>query len=177
MELANCIACICEGTAEKVVMELLLNHDLLIFKWENLLEQDLISERNAKKFEEKYLRKSFHEKITILRILDSRRERFKLSPAYEGKIDVINIITAPEIEMLIILTEQKYTQYKVSNKKPSLFCAENLRMHNVKSRKFLEAYFKDVNVLIYAIKEYQRISNIQRGEYTLYDLLAKGAGK
>lgn len=28
------------------------------------------------------------------------------------KIDVINVITAPEIEMLIILNEGKYAEYK-----------------------------------------------------------------
>ena len=41
-----------------------------------------------KKFEERYLRKGFDEKITVLRILDSRREKFKLSKAYAPKIDV-----------------------------------------------------------------------------------------
>ena len=54
--------------------------------------------------EEKYLRKGFLEKISVIRILDSRRENFKLSKAYEQKVDVINVITAPEIEMLIIDT-------------------------------------------------------------------------
>jgi len=45
------------------------------------------------------------DKISVIRILDSRRENFKLSKAYEHKVDVINVITAPEIEMLIIFNE------------------------------------------------------------------------
>ena len=56
----------------------------------------------------------------MLRVLDSRREKFKISKAYEHKIDVINVITAPEIEMLIILNEGKYDAYKRSRKKPRL---------------------------------------------------------
>ena len=42
---------------------------------------------------------------TYGKILDSRREEFRLSKAYEQKIDVVNVITAPEIEMLIIHAE------------------------------------------------------------------------
>lgn len=53
------------------------------------------------------MRKGFSGKISVVRILDSRRENFKLSRAYRDKVDVINIITAPEIEMLIIFSEGK----------------------------------------------------------------------
>jgi len=34
-----------------------------------------------------------------------------------------------------------------------------------------ENYFSDISALIAAIKEYKRVSRIQRGEYTLADLL------
>lgn len=124
-----------------------------------------------KKFEERYLRKGFDEKITVLRILDSRREKFKLSKAYAPKIDVINVITAPEIEMLIILNEGKYAEYKKSNKKPSEFCKTELKYKNVKSTEFLKEYFADASVLVSAIIEYKRVSNIRNGECTLADLL------
>ena len=69
--------------------------------------------------ETRYLRKGFREMISVVRILDSRRENFKLSKAYESKVDVINVITAPEIEMLIIFNENKYSEFKKSGKKPS----------------------------------------------------------
>ena len=48
----------------------------------------------------------------MIRILDSRREEFRLSKAYAQKIDVVNVITAPEIEMLIIQAEGAYDQFK-----------------------------------------------------------------
>lgn len=107
----------------------------------------------------------------IIRILDSRKENFRLSKAYEHKVDVINIITAPEIEMLIIYTEGMYNQYKRFGKKPSDFCKEDLRMYDVKSYDFVKSYFKNLYTLLKAIAEYQRMTKIPKGEYCLSDLL------
>ncbi|MBQ2881878.1 MAG: hypothetical protein IJE40_06380 [Clostridia bacterium] len=171
MELTKYVACICEGSAEKAIMDLLLDADKLIFNRSDLLEGELLCCRSAKNFEEQYLRKGFTEKITVLRILDSRREKFKLSKAYEYKIEVINVITAPEIEMLVIFNECKYAEYKKSGKKPSDFCKMDLKYPNVKNLDFVKHYFSDVEVLISAIREYRRLSNIPKNEYTLSDIL------
>lgn len=174
MEFSKYIACICEGAAERVIVEMLLDNDKLKFTREDLIEEDLLRCRNAKRFEEQYLRKGFTEQITVLRILDSRSENFNLSKAYMHKIKVINVITAPEIEMLIILNENKYSEYqkyKNANMKPSEFCKSILKYSDVKSTAFIKDYFSDVDSLIGAIKEYRRVSHIQRGEYALADLL------
>ena len=122
MEFSKYIACICEGTAEQVIINILLDNNKLIFDRKDLLEEDVLRSRSGQKFEQQYLRKGFDDKITVLRILDSRNENFKISRAYQHKIDVINIITAPEIEMLIICNENKYEDYKKSKKKPSSYC-------------------------------------------------------
>lgn len=132
------IACICEGAAEEAVIEILLESDKLIFTCDDMLEGEIIRTRGAQEFEKRYLRKGFSDKITVYRILDSHRERFALSKAYEPKVDVINVITAPEIEMLVILNENKYTDYKKSGKKPSEYCKSDLRYRNVKSEAFLK---------------------------------------
>ncbi len=171
MELSKYIACLCEGTAEEVIIDILLDHNKLIFSRDRLIEEEPIRCRSAKTFEERYLRKGFNDKITVLRILDSRREQFKLGKAYQHKVDVVNIITAPEIEMLVILAEGKYTEFKSSRKKPSDFCTQDLKYGDVKSRTFVEEYFQDVETLIAAIREYRRVSNVPTGEYTLADLL------
>lgn len=171
MELAEYVACICEGSAEQAVIDILLEHDLLIFRRSDMLEEEVLRCRSADAFEKRYLRKGFNGKISVIRILDSRRENFKLGKAYKDKVDVINVVTAPEIEMLIILAEDKYEQFKKSGKKPSLFCKEELKMKNVKSGEFVQEYFSDVYVLINAIREYQRVSKRRDGEYTLLDLL------
>ena len=145
MELAKYKACICEGSAEEAIIDILVDNDLLIFKREEMLEERVIRCRSAKRFEERYLRKGFEEQISVIRILDSRREEFRLSKAYE--------------------------QFKRSGKKTSEFCKTNLRMHDVKSYDFVKQYFSNPQLLVKAIKEYRRTANIPKGEYSLSDLL------
>lgn len=172
------IACICEGGAERAILDLLLDKHKLIFKREDLIEEEVLRCRGGKEFEERYLRKGFAEKITIYRVLDSRSEKFNLSKAYEHKVDVKNVITAPEIEKLIICNERKYEEYekekrKNPNLKPSSYCKANLKYKNVKSYDFVKGYFSDIQVLINALHEYQRISKVRRNEMSIWDLLDK----
>ncbi|HIT13461.1 MAG TPA: hypothetical protein IAB54_04870 [Candidatus Scatomonas merdigallinarum] len=164
-------ACICEGGAERAILDLLLDAHKLIFEREDLIEEELLRCRNAREFERRYLKKGFSEKITVYRILDSRRENFKLSKAYEQKIDVINVITAPEIEMLIICCEGKYKEFKNSGLKPSVYCKTKLKLINVKNYEFIQTYFSDMHILINALHEYRRVSKIRKEEKTLFDLL------
>ena len=119
------------------------------------------------------LRKGFTKKITVYRILDSRKEDFKLRKLYEAKADVVNVITAPEIEMLIIVHKGKYAEYSrvKSHIKPSEFCKETLKLPSVKTAEFIENYFSDIEDLLYAIKEYKRLSNIPKNEKCLADLI------
>ena len=171
MELAKIKACICEGAAEAAIIDVLLDNYLLIFHREEMLDEGVIRCRDGKTFETRYLRKGFSEMISVVRILDSRRENFKLSKAYESKVDVINVITAPEIEMLIIFNENKYNEFKKSGKKPSSFCKENLKKSSVKSYDFVKDYFSNSEILVQAIKRYNQMSKIRKDEYTLLDLL------
>ena len=80
------IACICEGGAERAILDLLLDNHQLKFEREDLIEEEVLRCRSAKEFENKYLRKSYEEKITIYRVLDSRSEKFNLSKAYANQL-------------------------------------------------------------------------------------------
>lgn len=171
MDLNGYIACICEGSAEQAIMELLLDDNKLIFTSEQLLEEEIIRNRSAKEFEQRYLRKGFNDKITVLRILDSRKENFNLSKAYKDKVAVIDVITAPEIEMLIIFNEDKYEDFKKSKMKPSKFCKIKLKFKSVKNYTFVKDYFSDTDKLLKSIHEYRRVSKIKKEGYTLSDLL------
>ena len=172
MELAKYKACICEGAAENAIMDILLDEDLLVFSREEMLEESVIRCRDGKKFEQKYLRKGFAEKISVIRILDSRRENFKISKAYQHKVEIVNVITAPEIEMLIICNEGKYLDFeKRKNMSPSEYCKSILKMKNVKSVSFVKEYFSDISVLEKSLYEYKRISKVRKDEKTIYDLL------
>ncbi len=170
------IACICEGGAERAIMDLLLDSRKLIFDRTDLIEEEVLRCRSGKEFEERYLRKGFSEKITIYWIHDSRSEKFNLSKAYEHKVDVKNVITAPEIEKLIICNEGKYTDYEKKARKnpklkPSSYCKSELNHKNVKSYEFVKAYFSDMQVLVNALHEYRRISKVRGDEMTIWNLL------
>ncbi len=169
------IACICEGSAESVIVNKLMDAGKLIFTRDDLLDNEVLRCINARKFEDRYLGKGFTKKITVYRILDSRREDFKLRKVYKSKVDVINVITAPKIEMLIIVHKGKYAEYsKVkSYTKPSDFCKETLKLSSVKSTEFIEDYFSNIEDLLYAIKEYKRLSNIPKNEICLADLITE----
>ena len=52
MELTGYKACICEGSAENAIMDILLDHDLLIFSREEMLEEKVIRCRDGKRFED-----------------------------------------------------------------------------------------------------------------------------
>lgn len=173
MELTKYVACICEGGAERTIIDILINNNKLIFNYEDLLENELIRIRSGEDFQKKYLRKQFSEPITIIRILDSHNENFKISKLYEDKVKVINIVTAPEIELLIIIKENKYKEYsKVkSTQKPSEFCKNVLGYKNVKKENFIREYFYNIDDLIDSIREYKRLSRTNKNEYTLADLL------
>lgn len=174
MELAKYKAVLCEGSAEEVILNILLDHHLLIFEREELIEEKVLRCRDAKVFERRYLRKAYDGKISVLRILDSRNERFNLSREYKDKIDVVNIITAPEIEMLIIHSKDAYDEFKKSRKKPSAFCKGNLKMQKVKDPSFLQTYFSDPNVLLKAIEMHDRKCG-KKDEFNLSDLLTKNS--
>ena len=178
LQLKGIIACICEGSAEEAIIEVLLRHDCLIFRTEDLLEGKVLHTRSAKEFAKRYLRKEFQSPITVLRVLDSRKEQFELPKGYEDKVQIVNIITAPEIEMLIILSEGKYEeflkQFRKSRQKPSDFCVSELKLRDVKTKQFVSEYFSDVKLLISAIQEYHRIKQLPSGEKSLFDLLRPG---
>ena len=168
------IACICEGGAETAIMQILLENNLLIFKREQLIGEEFIKRVSVREFEQNYLGMEYDYPIYILRIIDSRREKFNLRKGYQCQVvEVIDVINAPEIEILIIIREQKYKEYEKSEKKPSEFCKQNLKIKNVKSPEFVSKYFSDASVLVETIKKYHRIHRRNPNEISLWDLINK----
>jgi hypothetical protein len=173
MKLSKFKACICEGAAERAILDILLENDLLIFSKKELIDDDIIRCRDAKEFESRYLRKIFEHKISVIRILDREKEKFNISKPYKDKIDVVNIVTSPEIEMLIICSENKYDEYcKVKSKmSPSDYCKQNLpKLKYDKKYETVKTYFNTPEKLVNAIKLYHK-KHQSKGLYTLSDLL------
>ena len=64
------VACICEGGAERAILDLLLDKHKLIFEREDLIDEEVLKVRNASILEEKT--SSYHRNI-------NRRYKSKMS--------------------------------------------------------------------------------------------------
>ncbi|NVO88370.1 hypothetical protein HWN39_07610 [Lactobacillus rhamnosus] len=157
------IAIIAEGGAEYALMTLLLDHHCLKFERQDLLEQDIIRTRSALQFQKKHLDRAMDRKVHIYRILDSRREHFKLGIPYQKRVSKIEALyTRPEIEILYIINEGKYETFKKGNTKPHEYVRRqlaNMPKGNIKSKDYVTAYWEpQLERLIETIREYARIT-------------------
>ena len=176
MQLKDClcgklILCLCEGNAEFDIVNKLLDSNMLVFSCKNLIDGKVHLRQSVSCIEDKYLSYDFEGKrVVILRIIDSKKEQFNLSRSFQGRFDIINIITSPEIETLIILDKGDYTDFlKVKSfTKPSIFCKEQYGMKNIKCKSFMEVYFHNTDQLLKAIKSYSE--QAQSSNHSLYDL-------
>ena len=170
------VICICEGAAEQAIIELLLDHTSLVFSKDNLVGKEVTRKRKSFEIQTAFLNRAYQRRVNILRILDSKKDTFKLPPLYRERYPVHNIYTRPEIEMLLIIAEgqvEKYLQKDKTRYKPSSYCAEVLFPgKHIKSREFIQDYFADINKLHNAIRLYHEQAG-KRGEAHLFHLLSK----
>ncbi|MBQ8708791.1 MAG: hypothetical protein IJ523_11945 [Succinivibrionaceae bacterium] len=121
----------------------------------------------------------YDDKISVIRVLDRANENFEIrNAAYRDKIDVVNIVTSPEIEMLIICSENKYDEYcNVKSKTtPSVFCKHYLpELKYNKKAQDIHNYFDTPEKLMRAIRLYHQ-KHQSKGQYTLLDLLKETSG-
>lgn len=171
------LAIICEGSAEKVIAEKLLEAGRLPFGPDRVITDKLspvpgpvLTVRSAKNFAKRYLGFDYGMPVTVIRILDSTDERFRL-PAEYADIPVVSFTTRPEIERLVILREGKDHEWRRSHKKPSDFCKVDLHMPRIKEEDILRDYWDDVDALVDAIQQYSRREKRRKGELFLSDLL------
>ncbi len=169
------VICSCEGAAEEALMDILLDNDCLLFSRENLVGHKVTRKRKAVEIQQEFLNRDYSpHRAIIVRILDSRSEKFKLNTLYAKKHDVYTVRTTPEIEMLLIIAEGKASAFRQLSKskiKPSEYCKSVLKMGNrVKSRNFWLEYFEDIDVLLQVIRQYHQTQS-DKSELSIYDLL------
>lgn len=110
------VICVLEGNAEESIIEKLLDNDKLIFRRNDTSEdgkliRNFTQIRKSKNFTEKYLTRDYGEShVNILRIIDSKSEKFNLPRIYHERIAdknirIFDILTRPEIEILVIIIE------------------------------------------------------------------------
>lgn len=158
----------CEGTAEKVAVDILLEADALVFPKADVV--DVTRLRKASDIQDKYLNLDYDWPLCVVRVLDSRKERFKLGNLYADRFPVVSYVTHPEIEVLAIIREGAWRRWHGGRMKPSDFCKQELGMREVKREGFLRGYW-DAYSLTAAARDYRRLSKIPKGELCLADLI------
>ncbi|MDI6451948.1 hypothetical protein [Peloplasma aerotolerans] len=154
------IACICEGSAETAIIEILLDHEFLIFNRDQLLDNEILSQtyRNPKNFRRDYLIRQFEEddELKVYLIVD-RVTSFKIKEQISIKMTVEQIITKPEIEILYIISVEKYNEYttKYSSKMtPNEYIKRILKIKDIKKYDFVKMHSSDIDFLIKTIIKY-----------------------
>lgn len=169
----------CEGPNELEVICILLKHNCLQISVNDLL--------GLKPYHARQIKSSgivqnelnmYPGQVKIFRIGDSLNEKLIIPLIYKDKIiEVTKFCTKPELEMLLIIAENKTKEYdKVKSKiKPKIFAKQNImcgRRYYKNDSKFYTEYFEDVHLLVNSIKEYKRIKRThKKDELYLADLL------
>ena len=63
------VICICEGAAEQSIIELLLDHNSLVFAHDNLVGRDITRKRKSSEIQSAFLKRACQRRVNILRIL------------------------------------------------------------------------------------------------------------
>lgn len=161
------VAIIAEGNTEQAILDVLIKHNAIRYSSDELLQEEIIRCRSGRGFAKKYLNKSIGKNVLIYRVLDSKKENFKLPPAYREKVSgVINLYTRPEIEILFILFHDDYQKFKNQKGtiKASTFVKENYNdLNSLKAYHdnylFWDKHFNDLIDVLKTYKSYHNDDN------------------
>ena len=170
----------CEGPNELEIIRILLEHHRLIYTEDDLLN---LVPYHARQISNNAAVKTalnlYHGKVQILRIGDKLSDELKIPREYKGQIeDVRKYCTKPELEMLLIISENKEAIFeKVKGKlSPKTFSKENIiynrTRYNNSTAFYREYYGERIDLLVDTVKRYKQLKGKhQKDEYYLADLL------
>lgn len=170
----------CEGPNELEIIRMLLEHDKMLLAEDDLLNLIPYHARQiSKSAAVKTALNLYHGEVQILRIGDKLGEELRIPKEYKGQItDVKKYCTKPELEMLLIISENKATEFeKVKSKmSPKRFSKENVVYNGIRynnSTAFYRDYYGErIELLVDAIKRYKQLKGKHRkDELYLADLL------
>ena len=171
----------CEGTNEKTILELLLEHKKLIFKQDDLLNLEIYHARQFVPYITSSI-KHYNGEIKVLRIGDKQNDKLKIPKEITHLITNKNIIkcrTSFELEILLIINEGLYKNFIKEKSKVSAkeFAKKHIKYNEKKydgSCEFWKNYYnKKKKNLIKNIIECKRLTKLNKNEIYLADLLKK----
>lgn len=170
----------CEGPNEREVINILLEHHCLEVSEDDLLGLTSYHARQITTSAQVRTELNLYPgEVVVCRIGDSQNEKLKIPADYKEKIvEVRKYCTKPELEMLLIIAENLYSEYEKvkSNTKPKDFAKQRIyygRKRYDNSTAFYRAYFgENPDLLVHTIREYKRLKGShKRDELYLADLL------
>ena len=170
----------CEGPNELEIIRLLLEHEQLIITEDDLLN---LIPYHAKQIGNNAAVKAalnlYHGDVHVLRIGDKLNDELKIPREYKGKIkDIKKYCTKPELEMLLILSENKDSDFeKVKSRiSPKTFSKENVIYNRIRYNNntvfYRDYYGERIDLLVDSIKRYKQFKGKhKKDELYLADLL------
>lgn len=170
----------CEGPNELEIIRMLLEYDRLIFTEDDLLNLVPYHARQiGNNAAVKTALNLYHGEVQVLRIGDKLGDDLRIPREYKGRItDVRKYCTKPELEMLLIISENKDADFeKVKSKvSPKTFSKENIvykrKRYNNSTMFYRDYYGERIDLLVNTIKRYKQLKGKhQKDELYLADLL------
>ena len=170
----------CEGANELEVVNILLRHDCFTFTADDLLGLVAYHGRQIGKSGAVQAALNLYPgRVKVLRIGDVLNDAFKIPAAYKEKIiSVEKYCTKPELEMLLIIAEDRLQEFEKvkSSRSPKAFAKDFIKCGRKRydnSSTFYRDYFdSNVELLVNAAKEYRRLKGShKKDELYLADLL------
>ncbi|MBR5677050.1 MAG: hypothetical protein IKX20_02815 [Paludibacteraceae bacterium] len=172
---------LCEGSNELTLINILLENNALIFSEDDLIGLTAYHARQIKTNAQVRLALNLYNgnDVTVMRVGDKQTDRLIIPTDFKEKIcEVEKYCTLPELEMLLIISENLVKEYEKvkSTVKPKAFAKEhiwcNRKRYDNSSQFYREYYGNDCGKLINAIREYKRIrGSHEKDELYLSDLL------
>lgn len=150
----------CEGSNELEVVKLLLENDCFTFTMDDLLGLVPYHARQIKGSGQVQTALNMYPgEVAILRIGDKLSDKLQIPKEYQEKIiSIEKYCTKPELEMLLIISENLTSEFEKvkSKKKAKTFAKENIKCGR-KAYKNDTAFYRDyygsnISLLVHSIK-------------------------
>ena len=170
----------CEGPNELEIVKILLENNCFIFSEDDLLDLMPFHARQISSSPAVKTALNIYpgNDVVVYRIGDKLNDTLKIPNDYKGKItEVKKYCTKPELEMLLIISEGKESDYeKVKSKTmPKEYAKAHIvfkRKRYDNSTRFYKDYYSGRSEkLVDDIKKYKQIKSNAKGELYLADLL------